>query len=66
MFETIVGIVLLLLGCYQLYATRNVFVYTKKQGNKNTSAFLPLGLYSGGLMGIVFLGFGVALTFHLI
>lgn len=34
MFETIVGIVLLLLGYYQLYATRNVFVYTKKHGNK--------------------------------
>ena len=66
MFETIAGSVLLLLGCYQLYTTRNVFVYTKKHGNKSTSAFLPLGLYSGGLMGIVFLCFGVALTFHLI
>ena len=42
MFETIAGIVLLLLGCYQLYATRNVFVYTKKHGNKSTSAFYHL------------------------
>ena len=66
MFETIAGSVLLLLGCYQLYTTRNVFVYTKKHGNKSISAFLPLGLYSGALMGFVFLGFGVALTFHLI
>lgn len=66
MVETIVGFILIVLGVYEFYAVINVFKYTKKHGNKNTSPFLPLGLYSGSVFGLTLVGFGLALIFHLI
>ncbi|EOT38119.1 hypothetical protein [Enterococcus columbae] len=66
MLETLVGLVLVILGGYEFYAVLKAFKYTKKHGNKNTSPFLPLGLYSGTVFGLTLVGFGVSLIFHLI
>ncbi|OJG24797.1 hypothetical protein RR47_GL002153 [Enterococcus columbae DSM 7374 = ATCC 51263] len=54
------------MGGYEFYAVLKAFKYTKKHGNKNTSPFLPLGLYSGTVFGLTLVGFGVSLIFHLI
>ncbi|CAI3443002.1 hypothetical protein [Enterococcus cecorum] len=66
MLETIVGIMLIVLGMYEFYAVYNVVKYTKKHGDKNISPFLPFGLYSGSVFGFTLVGFGLSLIFHLI
>lgn len=66
MVETLVGMILVILGCYEFYAIIKVFRYAKEKGNKFTSPFLPAGLYSGTIFGLTLVGFGISLIFHLL
>ena len=47
------SVVLLMLGLYQVYATLNTFKYLKTEANRNVSYFMPIALYSGGLMALM-------------
>lgn len=47
MMEQLTGVVGILLGIWEIYAVYKAFKDTKQRGNKNTSTFLPLALWSG-------------------
>ncbi|MGM0165864.1 hypothetical protein IGI39_000815 [Enterococcus sp. AZ135] len=51
----ILGIVFLLLSVWQLAMTKRSFTDLKKNGNKNTSPFIMLGLWFSFIIGISFL-----------
>lgn len=59
------SVVLLILGLYQVYATLNTCKYLKTEANRNVSYFMPIALYSGGLMALIMIGFGLWGIFNL-
>ncbi|SPS03912.1 hypothetical protein [Latilactobacillus sakei] len=59
------SVVLLMLGLYQVYVTLNTFKYLKTEANRNVSYFMPIALYSGGLMALMMIGFGLWGIFNL-
>lgn len=60
MMEQLTGVVGILLGIWEIYAVYKAFKDTKQRGNKNTSTFLPLALWSGVVL--AFIGIGIALV----
>ena len=64
MVQTLIGIVMIGLAGYEVYALRNWFIYTKTHGNQNTSPFILLGLYGGGVFTLVLFAFGMMCLFH--
>ena len=59
MMEQLTGVVGILLGIWEIYAVYKAF---KQRGNKNTSTFLPLALWSGVVLALAFIGIGIALV----
>ncbi|ASN61979.1 hypothetical protein [Latilactobacillus curvatus] len=55
----IIGILMLIIGVFQLSMTIKTFKTLKVEANHSTSVFMPMALWSGALMGIVFLVVGI-------
>lgn len=55
----IIGILMLIIGVFQLSMTIKTFKTLKVEANHSTSVFMPMALWSGALMGIVFLAVGI-------
>ena len=62
LMEQLTGVVGILLGIWKRYAVYKAFKDTKQQGNKSTSTFLPLALWSGVVLALAFIGIGIALV----
>ncbi|WEV39818.1 immunity protein [Lactobacillus sp. ESL0681] len=60
--ERFTGIVVVLLSIWEFYTVYGAFKAVKKVGT--TSRFLPLALWSGTFLGIVFLGIGIRLILN--
>ncbi|MDO4680995.1 MAG: hypothetical protein Q4A55_07100 [Aerococcus sp.] len=65
MLETLAGFGAILLACYQFYAVRRNYVYVKEHGNKSTSPFIMMSLWSGLLFGIALLIVSIPLIFRM-
>lgn len=61
MLQTITGIVVILIGLWQLYVTYRGFKHTKEHGNASTSPFSALTFYFSGGFGVILLGIAVGL-----
>lgn len=61
--DLLIEVLLLVIGAYEIYATRNSLINLKKNGTKNTSKFILLALYFSFALGIVFIIFGLAMIF---
>ena len=61
--KLIFGILFLLLGLWQLVMFKRAFSHLKHQGDKTTSPFIMLSLWSGLLFAIVFLGISFSCFF---
>jgi len=59
----LMGTIFLLLSVWQFIMFKRSFTYFKQKGNQNTSPFLMLGLWSGLLFAIVFLGIAISCFF---
>ncbi|SMH68337.1 putative membrane protein [Latilactobacillus curvatus] len=55
----IIGILMLIIGVFQLSMTIKPFKALKIEANHTTSFFMPMALWSGALMGIVFSAVGI-------
>lgn len=55
------GVVLVMLGLWQVYASKTYFQSLKKDGNQSTSAFSPIAIYSGFIFGLMFIMIGIKL-----
>ncbi|MFC6200911.1 bacteriocin immunity protein [Lactiplantibacillus nangangensis] len=64
MVEQLIGVVVLALGIWQLFAARAAFLQIKRHGTKSVSSFIALGLWSGLSFGVLMLLFGAALIFN--
>lgn len=64
--NVLIGLAILCLGLFQIYATYMALRNVQLHGNKNTSPFMPLALYSGIFLGVVFSGLGLATIIHFI
>jgi len=62
----VVGVVLMLIGVYQIYNTRSYFINLKTNGGKSTSPFIAYALYSSLVIGgfLIFIGFGTLFFFN--
>ena len=63
MLQIVVGILIIALGCWQLYASRNVFHRLRTSGGPETSPFIAYGLWYGFLFGILLIGAGIGVLF---
>ena len=64
MVQTLIGVLMICLAGYEVYALRNWFTYTKTHGNQNTSSFFLFGLYGGGVFTLGLFIFGIMCLFH--
>ncbi|HJE96068.1 MAG TPA: immunity protein [Ligilactobacillus acidipiscis] len=55
------GILFILIGIWEFYAVYQSFKNVQKKGNENTSGFMPLSLWSGGVFGLIMIGIGTTL-----
>ncbi|MDT3394204.1 MAG: hypothetical protein LIR10_06485 [Bacillota bacterium] len=55
----IIGILMLIIVVFQLSMTLKTFKILKVEENHSTSVFMPMALWSGALMGIVFSAVGI-------
>ncbi|MDF7638325.1 immunity protein [Lactobacillus sp. ESL0791] len=62
MWETIAGIVAMLLGIWEFYATYKAFKGLQKHGTN--SNFILVALWSGLFLGFIFFMGGITLIFH--
>lgn len=65
MIRILIGIVLSLLGIFQIYSTKGAFSNLKTNGNRSTSPFMLYALYFSFFIGLVFVILGLALIFKL-
>lgn len=57
------GIVFLVLSIWQFIMCKQAFKNLKEKGNKSTSPFIMLSLWSGLLLAIIFLGIALSCIF---
>lgn len=57
----IVGIVVILLGIYQLFNSRKYVHEIQKDGNKTTSHFVGYAVWSSFVVGILIIGMGMSI-----
>ncbi|PMD73781.1 hypothetical protein [Companilactobacillus nuruki] len=58
------GILIIILGGWQMYATTKYFQNLKTAGNKSTSIFSLAAVYSSFFLAIIFIIIGLATVFH--
>jgi len=59
----LIGIVAILLACWQFYAVRKSFLNLKNNANQGTSVFIGFALWSGLFFGIILLVVGLGALF---
>lgn len=64
MFRIIVGVLSLPVAVWQFYSSYKEFHRIKSEGNRNTSAFAPYGIYFGFFFGFLILVLGIALLLN--
>lgn len=63
MLERITGFIIICFAIWQIYTAYLAFKQVKQVGNKSTSPFIALGVWSGLSFGILMVVFGIALAF---
>lgn len=58
-----IGCIFLLLSIWQFIMFKRSFTHLKQKGNKNTSPFVMLSLWSGLLFALIFLGIALSSFF---
>lgn len=59
----IIGCIFLLLSVWQFVMFRRAFTNLKQKGNKDTSPFIMVSLWSGLVLTIIFLGVAISCFF---
>jgi len=63
--QTLITLLVLALGIWQLWVTKGAFTDLKKNGNEQTSYFIMNSLWSSLVMGIIFIIIALILLFGL-
>lgn len=63
---TVIGVIFIIIGFYQLYAVIGYFKFLKKHGNSSTSPFSLFGLWTSLMFSLLTIGIGFGAVFHLI
>ena len=66
MLERITGFIIICFAIWQIYTAYLALKQVKQVGNKSTSPFIALGVWSGLSFGILMVAFGIALAFNAI
>ena len=64
--SNIFGIVFMLIGLWQMYATVKYFKTLKVNAGKSTSAFSPMAIYFSFALSLIFFFLGLAAVFNLL
>lgn len=59
----VIGCIFLLLSVWQFVMFRRAFTNLKQKGNKDTSPFIMVSLWSGLVLTIIFLGVAISCFF---
>jgi hypothetical protein len=61
--DYLIGVIFLSIGIWQLVITKRTLTDLKKEGDKNTSPFIILGLWNSLIFAIIFIGIAIGCFF---